>query len=159
MSFKLPYFYLLLCDKLELIFPFYKWFSIKRTNLFRHTWLFFVRLVVFRPVNLVKTPSRVSIPSERGVTSWSQLPLHDCNTWVSSTQVNTDDVITSTLRAESKRRKLQNRNKVQIFALAKIDTKINTWMPLKSFSSYDQDKNRWVDSDHVITSKISSVYR
>lgn len=37
----------------------------------KHTWLFLVGMVVFLLMSFVKTPPRVSIPSERGVTSKS----------------------------------------------------------------------------------------
>jgi len=42
--------------------------NVKKQNKLK-TWLFFVGIVVLRPISFVKTPPKVSIPRESGVTS------------------------------------------------------------------------------------------
>ena len=62
-----------------------------------NTWLFFVGMVVFLSINLVDTPPKVSIPSERGVTSNNKTSFTSpCKTpaWIAAPIATTSSVLT-----------------------------------------------------------------
>mmetsp|Transcript_7733 Transcript_7733/g.12644 ORF Transcript_7733/g.12644 Transcript_7733/m.12644 type:complete len:419 (+) Transcript_7733:287-1543(+) len=70
-----------------------------------NTWLFFVGMVVFRLISLVKTPPSVSMPSESGVTSSSRMSLtspFSTPPWMAAPMATTSSGFTPLLGARPK---------------------------------------------------------